>query len=157
MGFEAFSIVLETDRSIETLEEFFAHRQFKKKGPKALGTSQPRSEFEYQTQEFVIEASVNAKSSFVPQTRIEFALCSGDNADKFFVRLVTEYLELFPSEAWLLTSKTKGLSFGRGDTTGVLEAIRRELPVLREAWTRAFGDRRGPVRIADAYRFVGVV
>jgi hypothetical protein len=155
MGFEAFSIVFENNECPDTLEEFFHKRKFahlRHESDKGRSTR-----FEYTTDKFIIEAWVTTQEARLQKTRIEFALCNGEGVDKCFERIIEEYLRSFPSEVWFLTSSTKGLSMGHDETANVLAAIQREIPLLRQAWTKAFGDKRGPVRIADAYRFVAVV
>jgi|HubBroStandDraft_6_1064221.scaffolds.fasta_scaffold116849_2 hypothetical protein len=154
MGIEAFSILMETDEASGALAGFFERRQFVLKKP--LPDSPRVVHFEYETNEFIVEASVCSKPSLLPQVRIEFALCNGDGADRFVEHLAAEYLHSFPSEVWFLSATSEGRHFARGDAAGVIAGIRQELPILRGNWTRLFGNRQGPVRISTAYRFVGI-
>jgi hypothetical protein len=154
MGIEAFSILIETDARAEVLERFFERRQFILK--ECLPNNPHVAHFEYKTNEFIVEASVCSKPSLLPQVRIEFALCNGNGADRFVEQLAAGYLHSFPSEVWFLSASKDGRHFLHSEAASVIAAIREELPVLRGLWIRLFGYKQGPVRISNAYQFVGI-
>jgi hypothetical protein len=156
MGFEAITIDIESSADPASAARLLDSLGFQKRGGKSASNA---TLLECVTPNFIIEAALKPKSSGISALRIELALCNPSEADPFFATVVDGALSLGAFRLWFMTSLQPGIHFDSSEHSPeeILRVLRQQLVGLRSKWQLAFGNKTGPVRIAEAYAFVGVI
>ncbi len=155
MGIESFSVTLRAKRTepIESVRrELESYPHFKLLSRDGRGLS-----FEYADGECIIEALLRGTDQEAEfDVCVRFALCNPDVVEKRFIEFIRWAKDRWnPDQLWQMTSVSKDKStFGPDELDEFLKRVPSEVQALRAVWQRAFGPKRGAVRVADAYQWV---
>lgn len=157
MGFEAFTLLVESTANPNQILQILIGYGFKPKQNTARTVGE--NKYEFVNDAFILEAAIDPSSTGAARLVIEQALCNPTSAEKCITSVLFDVLSLGAYRGWFLTSSTPNLSFDseKHSAATVIDLVLKESRALRAKWQAAFGNKTGPVRIADAYSFVGVI
>jgi len=154
MGIESFNVVLRAKRtaSIEDIRRAvlsFPNVHFVKADECGLA-------FEFNDDTHLMEILLRGQDSDAEfDLCVRFALCNPDGIEEKFKQFVTWAACQWRPTIWQLSSAKKGkTSFEPEEVDLFLKGVTEEIDALRRVWQRAFGSKRGPVRVDEVFRWI---
>ena len=156
MSIESFSVTLRAKHQepIESVRrDLESYPYFKLLNRDRRGLS-----FEYADGECIIEALLRGTDQEAEfDLCVRFALCNPDAVEQRFAEFITWAKDHWHPQLWQMTSVSKDkTSFGSDELDEFLVRLPSEVQAVRAVWQRAFGSKRGAVRVEDVYRWMGI-
>jgi hypothetical protein len=156
MGIESFGVVLRAKRTLPIKEIRSAVLSFP--NVHFVKDDNSGSSFEYNDGEHLVELLLRGSDKDAEfDLCVRFALCNPDGVEGKFTRLIAWAASRWRPAIWQLSSATKQKTqFSPDESDVFLANVREEVRALGQVWQKAFGIKRGLVRVEDVFGWLGV-
>jgi hypothetical protein len=154
MAIESFGVLMRAEHSAVRRPP----RQVLKSYPhlKLLAEDASEAAYEYFDGECLFEVLCRGKETDREfDVFVRFALCNPDQVERRFLDFIEWARGQWQPRLWMMSSVSKEkVSFSPGELHEFQEAAPTQIRALRAVWQKAFGSKRGAVRVKEVYSWL---